>query len=112
MSTQATTKFGAAIALASCISSAPVAAAEEPVEVDMSTITCEQLMTKSEGAQSGIIFWIDGYLAGSADDLMLNLERMTANIAEVNRVCAASPKRSVLDIVKKYEESLNEAEQE
>ena len=110
MSTQAATKFGAGIALAACMSSAPVAAAEESVEVDMSTITCEQLTTKSEGAQTSFIFWIDGYLAGSADDLMLNLDRMAANLAEVNRVCAESPKRSVLDIVKKYEESLNEAE--
>lgn len=110
MSIKAISKFGAGIVLAACLSSAPVAAAEESVEVDMSTITCEQLTTNTEAAQSGIIFWIDGYLAGSADDLMLNLDRMTANIAEVNRVCAASPKRSVLDIVKKYEESLNEAE--
>lgn len=110
MKSQAMKTLGAAIALTGCIASASVAATEQSVELDMSTITCAQLLAMTEAAQSGFIFWIDGYLAGAADDLTLNSTRVSANIAEVNRVCAASPNRSVLDIVRKYEESLNEAE--
>jgi hypothetical protein len=41
---------------------------------------------------------------------MLSDARVSANIAEVNRVFATSPNRSVLDIVRKHEASLNEAE--
>jgi hypothetical protein len=108
--TQVITKFVAGIALAGCIASAPVAATGQSAEIDMSTVTCAQLLAMNQAAQSGFIFWIDGHLAGSADDLMLSDARVSANIAEVNRVCATSPNRSVLDIVRKYEESLNEAE--
>lgn len=110
MKSQAMKTLGAAIALAGCIASASVAATEQSDELDMSTITCAQLLAMTQAAQSGFIFWIDGYLAGAADDLTLSSARVSANIAEVNRVCAASPNRSVLDIVRKYEESLNEAE--
>jgi hypothetical protein len=94
-------------ALAACLGST-VAVAQEANEVDIATLTCKQLQGMDANAVGFAIVWIDGYLGGRADDSVFNLDRMTANAEEVDRQCAKSPTRSVLDIVRKFEESQTE----
>lgn len=91
---------GALIALAAGLGSNAALAAQE---VDISTLTCTQLQELDADAIGFALVWIDGYLGGRSDDTVFDLDRMSANAAEVDRVCAKSPNKSVLSIIKAYE---------
>ena len=91
-----------ATVLAGCLAVAP-AFAQEANEVDIATLTCKQLQAMDAEAVGFALVWMDGYLGGAAEDSVFNLDRMDANATEVDKECAKSPSRSVLDIIRKYE---------
>lgn len=85
---------------------APLAHAED--EVDIATLTCNQMAAMKPEQIGLVLIWIEGYLGGRADDTVFSVARVQNNAAEVNRVCKESPARGVLDIIEKYEASLEE----
>lgn len=79
---------------------APVAARAE--KLDMSTVTCEQLAGMTEDQVAWYLIWLDGWLAGQADDTTLDVEALGAQIDGIAKECQENPSLSVINAAKAY----------
>jgi hns-dependent expression protein A (HdeA). len=68
----------------------------------MSTVTCEQLAGMNEDEVAWYLVWLDGWLAGQADDTMLDVEALGAQIDGIAKECQENPAISVINAAKKY----------
>jgi acid stress chaperone HdeB len=85
-------------ALLSAFSLSPVLAES----VDMSTITCEQLMSGSGEDAGNLLIWVDGWLAGQADETMLDSETLGAQVEGIAAICQDNPAMSIINAAKQY----------
>jgi hypothetical protein len=70
---------------------------------DISTITCADLDTMDADGITTLMFWIDGYMGGQADDPTFDLDRLGANIDGAIALCAEGPDRTVLEVLQTAE---------
>ncbi|MGL4404681.1 MAG: HdeA/HdeB family chaperone [Notoacmeibacter sp.] len=77
-----------------------VPAAAEPL--DVSTVTCEQVMTFNEDEATTAMIWLDGWLAGQADNTMLDPDQLGKQVEGILMVCAQNTTMSLLNAAKEY----------
>lgn len=70
--------------------------------IDMSTITCDALAGMSEDQIAWFLIWLDGWLAGQADDTLLDVEQLGAQIDGIAANCEQMPEMSVINAAKAY----------
>lgn len=66
---------------------------------DISTITCADLATMDQDGITTLLFWIDGYMGGLAEDPTFDLDRLGANIEGAVALCQQNPDSSVMDVL-------------
>ncbi|NJR13184.1 MAG: hypothetical protein HC779_01265 [Phyllobacteriaceae bacterium] len=93
------TALAAALFSTALLLAAPSALADS---VDMSTITCEQLMAGTGEDAGNLLIWVDGWLAGQADETMLDSETLEAQVEGILTVCQESPEMSMINAAKQY----------
>ncbi len=85
--------FGAAM-----LTSVPHAAKAELV--DMSTLTCAQLMALEQADATFFLAWMDGWLAGQADNTTIEVDDLEAQIEEIVGICTDSPELGAMTAAK------------
>ena len=70
--------------------------------IDMSTITCADMMNGNGDDAGNLLIWVDGWLAGQADETMLDAETLSAQVEGIVAVCEESPELSVINAAKQY----------
>lgn len=68
-------------------------------KVDMSTITCAQLMASSQDDIGTMLVWMHGYLGGQNEDTMLDLKEFEQGAKDIGEYCAKNPETSLLNAV-------------
>ena len=68
------------------------------VMVDMSKITCEQLLKGTQNSVESAI-WISGYYHGLRKNTMFDLNQFKTNADAVVKACQTSPKNTVMQTV-------------
>ncbi|MGE0283344.1 MAG: HdeA/HdeB family chaperone [Rhizobiaceae bacterium] len=86
--------FAALTAL--CIGSA--AARAEPV--DMSTVTCAQLLGMNQDEVSFMLIWMMGYQAGTEEELSMDPDILGKTVADTVTYCKENQEMSVLNAAK------------
>ena len=71
--------------------------------VDVSTITCNDLVSMDQDGITTLLFWIDGYMGGAADDASFDLDRLGANIDGALGLCENNPDMAVMDALMRVE---------
>ena len=87
-------------AFAACAAFAVLPAKAE--KLDMSTVTCTQLAAMNEDEIAWYLIWLDGWLAGQADNTMLDIDELGAQIDGIGKACEAAPESSVINAAKAY----------
>ena len=86
------------------VSSAALAiAANAPARadaVDMSTVTCGQLMTMPAEGVSFMLTWVQGYLAGTDEELSMDPDALGKSIDATVAYCKENEEMSVLNATK------------
>ena len=82
--------------LAAAMSAAP--ASSEPV--DMSTITCAQLMSMKPDEVSFILTWVAGYTAGTEEELSMDPDALGKTVSGTVTYCQENTEMSVLNAIK------------
>lgn len=70
---------------------------------DVSTIACKDLATMNADAITTMMFWIDGYMGGAAEDPTFDLDRLMANIDAAMTTCGENPDMTVMDALHQAE---------
>ena len=86
----------AAAAAALAIASTPSRADS----VDMSTITCENLMSMKQDEVSFVLIWVQGYMAGTNDDSSMDPEVLGKSVTDTVTYCQENKSTSVVNAVK------------
>ncbi len=90
-----------ALRIAACslaASFAMIGAAKAQATVDMSKVTCEQLLTASPNAVDAAV-WLSGYYNGLHKNTMLDLNQFKKNAETVVAECRADSKKTVMGAV-------------
>lgn len=70
---------------------------------DVSKVTCAELTALPEDQLNKLLFWMDGYMGGAAEDVTYDDARLQANIDAALSTCAETPDASVMDLLDKAE---------
>lgn len=81
------------------LAAASPAAAEA---TDLSTITCEQMLAGTGDDAGNLLIWVDGWLAGQADETTLDEDTLKAQVEGIIGVCQENPTLSVINAAKQY----------
>src|SRR4051794_34346535 len=68
--------------------------------IDMSTITCENLMSMKQDEVSFVLIWVQGYMAGTNDDASMDPEVLTKWVNDRVPFCRAKKPPSVATAVR------------
>ena len=68
--------------------------------VDMSTVTCGQLMTMPAEGVSFMLTWVQGYLAGTEEELSMDPDALGKSIDATVAYCKENEEMSVLNATK------------
>jgi hypothetical protein len=68
--------------------------------VDMSTITCSQLMTMKTDEVSFILTWVVGYMAGTNEELSMDPDALGKTVTDTVTYCQENQEMSVLNAAK------------
>ena len=71
-------------------------------DVDMSTVTCAELFASDDDEATAYLFWLDGWLAGQANDTTFDEELLYDQIIGIAEVCADNPNLSVMNAAEEY----------
>jgi hypothetical protein len=55
--------------------------------IDMSTITCENLMSMKQDEVSFVLIWVQGYMAGTNDDASMDPEVLGKSVTDTVAYC-------------------------
>ncbi|MDQ6433054.1 HdeA/HdeB family chaperone [Mesorhizobium sp. LHD-90] len=80
------------------VASLATPASSEPV--DMSTITCAQLLSMKPDEVSFILTWVAGYTAGTAEELSMDPDVLGKTVSDTVTYCQENSEMSVLNAVK------------
>jgi hypothetical protein len=92
--------------LAIAASAATLAVASAPVRaepVDMSTITCGQLMTMKQDEISFILTWVQGYMAGTNEETSMDPDALGKSVTDTVTYCQENQEMSVLNATKEVD---------
>lgn len=70
--------------------------------VDMSTITCAAFAEIDTDSGAFILTWLDGWLAGQADNTVMDPEALGDQIDGIAKVCEEHPELSLMNAAKQY----------
>lgn len=93
----------AAVALATVLAGG----AAQAEKVDMSTITCKQLLEGHKDDIGVLLVWMHGYLGGNNEDTLLDTAEFEQGAKDIAEYCVANPETSLMNAVK---EQLGEEE--
>ena len=68
--------------------------------IDMSTITCAQLMEMKQDEISFVLIWVAGYLAGTEEETSMDPDALGAHVTATVTYCGANTEMSVLNAAK------------
>lgn len=71
--------------------------------LDVGTVTCADVATMPTDALAKLLFWIDGYMGGAAQDQTYDEERLQGNIDAAVGLCTESPDATLMDVLDKAE---------
>jgi hypothetical protein len=75
--------------------------AQAQVTVDVSKITCEQvLLEKLPWTESEVVLWLSGYYNGKRNSTMVEPDAVKKNEEKVNQYCYGHRDMTVMDAVK------------
>ena len=86
------------LVLAGCV--APSMVMAQPS--DMSTILCEEIMASNTEDAVDVLIWLDGWLAGQANNTMLDGSQLENQVAGIMSVCQQTPSMSLMNAAKQY----------
>jgi hypothetical protein len=86
----------AAAAATLAIGSAPTRA--DPI--DMTTITCENLMSMKQDEVSFVLIWVQGYMSGTDDDASMDPDVLSKSVTDTVAYCQENKSTSVVNAVK------------
>ncbi len=90
------------IAVAIIVLSASLApAAQAQVKVDMSLITCKQLVESPEDKMPFITAWMAGYFASTQDRSTIDLRYLERNIKVATEYCKGHQSETLMNVVEK-----------
>ena len=70
--------------------------------VDMSTLTCEQTLAGNTDDMTTTLIWLDGWLAGQADNTMLDPDQLGKQVEGILTVCQENTSMSLMNAAKQY----------
>jgi hypothetical protein len=88
--------LAAAAALAVLAATAPSRA--DPV--DMSTVTCQQLLGMKQDEVSFMLTWVVGYMAGADEETSMDPDILGKHIADTVAYCSDNQEMSVMNAAK------------
>jgi len=92
------------LAIAASAATLPVASAPVHAEpVDMSTITCGQLMTMKQDEISFILTWVQGYMAGTNEETSMDPDALGKSVTDTVTYCQENQEMSVLNATKEVD---------
>lgn len=68
--------------------------------VDMSTITCSQLLGMKQDEVSFMLTWIVGYMAGTDEETSMDPDVLTKHITDTVTYCTENQEMSVMNAAK------------
>ena len=71
---------------------------------DVSSIQCSALATMDTDGITTLMFWIDGFTGGLAQDPTFDLDRLGKNIEGAMAICANNPDMTVMDALHQTEQ--------
>ncbi len=71
--------------------------------MDVSTVTCADLATMEPDGITTLLFWIDGYMGGAAEDATFDLDRLMTNIDGALAMCADNADSTVMEVLEQAE---------
>ncbi len=71
--------------------------------LDVGTVTCTDVAQMQTDALVKLLFWIDGYMGGAAQDQNYDEARLQGNIDSAVSLCAESPDATLMDVLDKAE---------
>jgi hypothetical protein len=72
--------------------------------VDMSTITCAQLMTMKPEESTFMLTWVNGYMAGTAEEMSMDPDALGKAVADTVTYCQENQEMSVMNAAKEVSE--------
>jgi hypothetical protein len=92
--------------LISAASVATLAVAPAPTHadpVDMSTITCAQLMSMKQDEISFILTWVQGYMAGMQEETSMDPDALGKSVTDTVAYCQENQEMSVMNATKEVD---------
>lgn len=71
--------------------------------LDVGTVTCTDVAEMPNDALVKLLFWIDGYMGGAAEDKNYDEARLQGNIDSAVTLCAESPDATLMDVLDQAE---------
>jgi hypothetical protein len=68
-------------------------------DLNMATITCDELAGMSEATIGAIAAWISGYFNAKANNTIIDLDTMLYNASVVDEACQKNPTVPVMQII-------------
>jgi acid stress chaperone HdeB len=68
--------------------------------VDMSTITCGQLLAMKADEVSFMLTWVQGYMAGADEELSMDPEALGKSVTDTVTYCGENQEMSVINATK------------
>ena len=92
--------------LVSTASVAMLAVASMPAQaapVDMSTITCAQLLSMKQDEISFILTWVQGYMAGTQEETSMDPDALGKSVTDTVTYCQENQEMSVMNATKEVD---------
>lgn len=92
--------------LVSTASVAMLAVASMPAQaapVDMSTITCAQLLSMKQDEISFILTWVQGYMAGAQEETSMDPDALGKSVTDTVTYCQENQEMSVMNATKEVD---------
>ncbi|WP_159082459.1 HdeA/HdeB family chaperone [Paragemmobacter aquarius] len=70
---------------------------------DVSKVTCGELTALPEDQMNKLLFWMDGYMGGAAEDVTYDDERLQQNMDAALSACGGTPDATVMELLDKAE---------
>ncbi|MBX3577018.1 MAG: hypothetical protein KF723_07400 [Rhizobiaceae bacterium] len=82
-----------ALAGVAVVASAPARAEA----VDMSTVTCSQLLGMQQDEITFMLTWVAGYMAGTAEETSMDPDALGKHVQAIVTYCGENPEMSVMN---------------
>ena len=78
-----------------------IPAPQAQVSVDLSKITCEQLlMEQLQWTETEVVFWLSGYYNGKRNNTIIDPDALKKDEEKINQYCQGHRDTTVMDAVK------------